>query len=66
MLKSVEIEADEKGFTVWIKEQGSRHWLLDASYIKKDGIVRLGCSGKWKHKAVFNKNNNSIKIVKVN
>lgn len=39
LLDNLELKATEKGFTVWHKGNGT--WLLDASCLKEDGVIRI-------------------------
>jgi hypothetical protein len=65
-LQDLEIEVSETGFVLWITEvvenKRVRHWLLDGSEVKEDGIIRLG--SKYNIKASINDNNNSVIITK--
>jgi len=48
-MKTIEIETTDKGVTIWVKERKTylgkrytaRHWVVDASDIKNDGVIRI-------------------------
>jgi hypothetical protein len=62
-LKNIEIEVDNDGFAIWIKEKdGTRHWLLDGSYLKQNGIIRMGQHYLYRFHAVV-KDDNTIELI---
>jgi len=67
-LKTLEIDVTKTGFTVWIKElhEGKirRHWLLDGSCIKEDGMVRITNPNIWKFNAKYFPVENTIHLIK--
>lgn len=64
MAKTLEIEVSDTGFTVWIKDGKSRHWVLDGSCLTEDGTVRLGKSDIYKHRAEYDKAMNEVRITR--
>ncbi len=68
-LKEITFSTNDEGFTVWITEKMKdgrilKHWLLDASLIMYDGEIRLGNDDSYRINAVYNKEENTIEIVK--
>jgi len=70
-LKDLIIEVTDKGFTVWthdkvkIKGRGTinqKHWIIDASCVKEDGMIRLGAPDLYKTEARPELENNRIRI----
>lgn len=67
---SLEIDADETGFTIWVKERKviagkeiiSKHWIIDASNLKKDGCVRMGEKDMYRIEARYNENDNCLHV----
>lgn len=60
-LKSIEIDVDKDGFTLWITEDdGTRHWLIDGSSMKYTGRISIGNYDGYKHKAIIDENNDQI------
>ncbi len=69
-LKKLEIDVTEEGFTVWITEPSKlnkgkkiKHWILDASTLKTDGLIRLGI-GFYPTEIKYNKKSNSLFVDK--
>lgn len=69
-LKSLEIDANEEGFVIWVKEKKkigkklvtSKHWVMDGSMLKKDGFIRMGEKNMYKIEARYNDEGNFIEI----
>jgi len=70
-LKELEITITDKGFTVWTfdrvkgtdgKIRKLRHWVMDASCLKEDGIMRLGSPEMYKTEARIDLESNHVKI----
>lgn len=67
---SLEIDADETGFTIWVKERlviaGKeriiKHWIIDASNLKKDGCVKMGEKDMYRIEARYNENDNCLQV----
>jgi hypothetical protein len=67
---SLEIDADETGFTIWVKERKFiagkerilKHWIIDASNLKKDGCVRMGEKDMYRIEARYDKNDNCLQV----
>ncbi len=67
---SLEIDADETGFTIWVKERKViagkerilKHWIIDASNLKKDGCVRMGEKDMYRIEARYNENENCLQV----
>ena len=66
-LKNLELTIGPNGFTIWITEvykgEVKRHWLLDASCVKKYGTMSLPIRVGYKYHTVIKDNN--IKFVKL-
>jgi len=71
-LASLEIKVNEKGFSVWInetvivagKKRQINHWVLDASDIRKDGLIRFGELYKGQTNAVLNEAEQALELVR--
>ena len=67
-LQSLEIVTRDDGFSIWIVENKDgvrvKHWLLDGSCLKKDGCISFGHSDLYKYNAVYDADENCIKILK--
>ena len=50
-----ELTYDDHGFTLWVVEGSSRHWILDASCFVKDEEISLDVHSSWKTKLAYNK-----------
>jgi len=61
ILETLEIDVSETGFTIWIIENGRRHWIVDGSCIKEDGEIRYSNSGRWNTFAAHTKGKLVIK-----
>lgn len=65
-LKNIKVEQTKDGFVVWVedkKQTPKRYWIIDASEIKIDGQLRLGCKSlDYKIQAHFNESTNLIEI----
>lgn len=67
---SLEIDANETGFIIWVKERmklGSktrvvRHWIVDASNLRKDGFIRMGSKNMYKIEARYNDSQNCLEV----
>lgn len=72
VLKNLEITVYNTGFTVWTQEtiytvdgpKMIKHWIVDASRIFKDGVINLGPDAGWDIKAVYDPDENCIRIIK--
>lgn len=63
----------KQGFTLWCKEPvrhyktgrmlSSGHWIVDASCLKDDGLIRSGHCNSWSKRAVYNRNENAFKLI---
>lgn len=70
LLKSLEIEATDIGFTVWVKERVliggkvriTKHWIIDASDLRNDGMVRMGEKNMYKIGARYNDSENCLEV----
>lgn len=72
-LKNIKVEVNKiGGFIVWVLEKKKingkmvtcKHWIIDGSCIKEDGIVRLGCPHIWKINAKFDEDENAIYVTR--
>lgn len=67
-LESLEIELNERGFTVYINEvregRQIKYCLLDGSMLKDDGKIRMGKPMGYKYEAVYDWDEFCIKLVK--
>lgn len=69
-LKGIEIEVTEKGFVVWVKERKKvknkmvtiNHWVVDASCLREDGLLRFGQKELYKIEARYNENENCVEV----
>lgn len=68
---SIEIDYNKEGFTIWVKERcyfenGKskiiKHWVIDASLLKKDGVLRMGQKELYAIEARYNSEENTITI----
>jgi hypothetical protein len=69
VLKTIEVEINENGFTVWVQDidkngQLRKLWLIDGSMVREDGKIILGNPDYWPINAEFNEKENSIIITK--
>lgn len=66
-LKTLEIDVNESGFTIWIVEEYKgklyRHWILDGSRIKKDGRIRFGDFDDYRYQVKYSKKSRTIKLI---
>jgi hypothetical protein len=63
ILSTIEIEVKENGFTVWVKEDNLKHWILDGSEIKKDGMIRMWVNDIWSIIPIYDGTSDEIKIM---
>lgn len=64
-LKKLELETLKTGFVVWVNDiDTTRHWVVDASCIKTDGIIHLCENSDYRINAKYDKGTESIKIYK--
>lgn len=71
-LKRISIESDSVGFTVWIDKDierngrkfVSKHWIVDASCLKEDGIIRIGSNKIWSINVEYDKDRNLLLVTK--
>lgn len=69
-LKDIEIEVNEKGFVIWVNEKTKtggklrmiKHWVVDGSLLKENGIIRFGTPDLYKIEARYDKKQNMITI----
>lgn len=67
---SLEIDANETGFTIWVKERMKlggktrvvKHWIVDASNLRKDGFIRMGKKNMYKIEARYNETENCLEV----
>ena len=71
-LKNIKIDATDEGFVVWITERKKingkmktlMHWIVDASLLKEDGQMRLGCHNMWNLSAEYDEKENTVYVIR--
>lgn len=71
--KRLEVELTKNGFVVWIKElvkrsdgrKPVRHWIVDASCLKEDGLMRFGAPDLYPTRIAINEEENNIRVIRV-
>lgn len=69
-LKSLEIDVNETGFCIWVKERVKiagkfrtiKHWVIDGSMLKKTGVISMGTKDLYKIEARYDAESNTITV----
>ncbi len=64
MASTIEIEVSDTGFTLWLTEGKNRYWLVDGSCVKDDGLIRIGRSDLYRHRAEFDRDEDAVRITR--
>ena len=70
-LEQLEIRVTEKGFTIYTidkvkgtdgKMRDVKHWVVDASCLREDGMLRFGCADMYPTEARIDLEANNVRI----
>lgn len=69
-LKSLEIDVDKRGFTIWVRERKKigkkmvsiKHWVMDGSLFLESGIINMGQKDMYNIEARYNEVGNYIEV----